>query len=268
MRPRPTPLALRLLRLARLSAHLFAGAVTALLVLPRLTPAARVARIQGWCRQLLGILNVHVCVHGPAPTAEPRRALFVSNHVSWLDIWVLKERHPMHFVAKADIRGWPVIGWLAAQTGTLFIKREKRSDTRRTLQEIEAALNEDACLCFFPEGTTTDGSRLLAFKPSLFQAAVNCSAEVWPLAIRYLAADGGINTEVAYCDDISMARSLWAVLKQREIRVELHYAAPLAAAGQERRHLAQQARHAIAQRLHPKARTAPETPAGLPDATR
>lgn len=244
------------------------GAATTLLVLPRLSRERQAARIQAWCSKLLRILNVTIREYGRVPADKFQRTLFVSNHISWLDIWVLKHLHHLHFVAKSDIRGWPVIGWLATQTGTLFIERERRSDTRRALQEIEQALSLDENLCFFPEGTTTDGTRLLPFKPSLFQAALNTHARIQPLAIRYVHPDDTINTVIAYCDDITLWQSLNSVLSQQEIVVELYYAAPVSTMDVvDRRALSQHARQSIASLLHPKAHRAPETPAYPQDAS-
>lgn len=267
MRPAPTSLATRLFRLARLSFHLLHGAATTAFVLPRLTPEARAACIRDWCRKMLAILRVRVVTRGPLPDATTSGVMFVANHVSWLDIWALKQLHGMQFVAKADIRDWPLIGWLAQQTGTLFITREKRHDTGRAVRSVAQALARGECLCFFPEGTTTDGTELKSFKPSLFQAAIDTGAEVWPLAIRYPAADGGANTAVAYYGDMTLAQSLWAVLQQREIVIELDFAAPIKAA-QERRQLAQQARQAIASRLPLHPRKAPGTAAYPPASAR
>jgi len=250
----------------RLISHLLHGMATATFVLSRSTPEQREQRIQQWCKHILVILHIRVVTSGQLPDARTTRTLFVSNHISWIDIWALKQLHPMRFVAKSEIRGWPVIGWLAERSGTLFIARHKRQEIGRTMNNVEQALAQDDCLCFFPEGTTTDGTELKPFKSSLFQAAINADALVWPLAIHYPDTAGGTNTEVAYCGDITMQQSLWAVLRQQEIVVELHFAAPLPAAGQERRHLAHHARQAIASRLPLARHKAPETSADLPDA--
>jgi 1-acyl-sn-glycerol-3-phosphate acyltransferase len=251
-----------------LTLHLLHGVATATFLLPRLTPEQRERRIQQWCRRILVILNIRVATSGHLPDAQTVRTLFVSNHISWIDIWALKQLHPMRFVAKSEILGWPIIGWLAEKSGTLFIARHKRHEVGRTMNSVEQALSQDDCLCFFPEGTTTDGTELKPFKSSLFQAAINANALIWPLAIHYPGASGGTNTEVAYCGDITMQQSLWAVLRQKEIVVELRFAAPLPAAGQERRNLSHHARQAIASRLPLARHTAPETSAGLPDAQR
>lgn len=260
----PTSLATRLFRLTRLFLHLLSGAATTLLILPHLTDEKRESRIRSWCVAVLAILNIRVVTYGHLPKNDTNTAFFVANHISWIDIWALKQLHTIHFVAKSDIRDWPLIGWLAQKTGTLFIERTRRHDTARMLTEVEEALNRKACVCLFPEGTTTDGTELKPFKASLFQAAINNGAQVWPVALHYPDGKGGANTAVAYSGETSLWESLWAVLSQREIVIEMHFFHPIPALGQERRHLASLARHAIASLPSLHHRKAPETAADLP----
>ena len=248
-RPQTSP-ATRLWRLVRALWHLLCGVAVSVLILPHLADAPRERRIQAWCAQLLRIFHVHMQVSGDLPHGDTRSVLFVANHISWIDIWALKASCPMQFVAKAEIRDWPMVGWLAQQTGTLFIERERRHDTGRVVRDVKQALRQGGCLCFFPEGTTTDGTQLKPFKTSLMQAAIDAEAQVWPLAIRYPGADGRPNTAIAYHGTMTMAQSLRAVLKQREILIELEFAAPIPAAGHDRRQLSHAARQAIAALLH------------------
>jgi 1-acyl-sn-glycerol-3-phosphate acyltransferase len=264
----PASLPLRLLRLARLALHLAHGVVTASLILPGLERDMHEQRVLQWSQRLLAILGIRVAVFGAPPAPDVRGCLFVANHVSWIDIWALKQLHPMHFIAKAEIRDWPVIGWLARRVGTLFIDRTRRHDTARMVRIAERSLLRGECLCFFPEGTTSDGNRLLAFKPGLMQAAINAGATVIPLAIRYPGSDGGVNTAVAYHGDITLLQSFLAVLRRRETLVELHFGAPVITSGIERRQLADQARRAIASLLGLAEHTAPDRAGGLPGAAR
>jgi 1-acyl-sn-glycerol-3-phosphate acyltransferase len=249
----------------RLSFHLLKGVIFAIAMLPRLAMERRAQLVRSWCAQVLGILGVRVVTCGELPNAKTRSTLFVSNHISWIDIWALMHLHHIHFVAKSEIRAWPIIGWLATKTGTIFIERERRRDTGRVMDGIEQALLRGECLCLFPEGTTSDGTELKPFKSSLFQAAINANATIWPLAIRYPGLDGLPNTAVAYHGTVTLWQSLQEVLKQREIVVELHFSHALQAQGMERRHLSHQARHAISSLLHPPPHKAPEKHDGLPD---
>lgn len=262
----PTPFPVRLLRIGRIGLHLLHGVLKTLFWLPRMVPSARDECIRAWSGKFLTILNIRVVCHGHVPTTPPQRALIVANHISWIDIWAIKQAFPVNFVAKSEVRNWPIIGWLAQQVGTLFIERARRHDTGRTASSMEAGLRDHACLCLFPEGTTTDGTDLKPFKTGLLQSAINTEATVWPVALRYPTPDGRINTGIAYDGDTTLLESMLAVLKQREITVELHFAEPIVATGAERRHLSHQARHAISSLLHLPKHKGPDTPAGLPDA--
>ncbi len=259
---------IRLVRLSRITLHLLHGVATTVLFLQRMPEDQREQRIRDWSAEFLRILNIRVTVHGPAPNEASKQVLFVANHISWIDIWAIKQMHPINFVAKSEVRSWPVIGWLAEKVDTLFIERTKRHDTGRTANEMEKGLRAGKCLCLFPEGTTTDGSELKPFKTGLLQSAINAEAIVWPVAIRYPNPDDSINTAIAYAGDTTLLQSMRAVLRQREIRVELHFAPPIPAGDQERRHLSHQARHAISSLLHLPQHKAPEILDGPPDALR
>lgn len=255
------------MRVLRLLLHLARGVLTTALILPHLSEAQRKQRIQRWSAKSLSILNVRVVTHGQVPDASTAKTLFIANHISWIDIWAIQQVHSVNFVAKSEVRDWPVIGWLAEKTGTLFIERARRHDTGRTSNSMDQGLREGKCLCLFPEGTTTDGTELKPFKTGLLQAVINAEATLQPVAIRYPNPDGTPNTAIAYDGDITMLQSMRSVLRQQEIVVELHFAAPIAARDQERRHLSHQARHAISSLLHLPKHKAPETHADLPDAS-
>lgn len=263
----PTPYAIRLVRLIRVGLHVLQGVIIAGAVLRFAHEPLRSRIIQSWSQKLLAIFSVEYQVYGPMPDLSTRGAVFVANHVSWLDIWLIYTLRPVRFISKADVRAWPVIGWLAEKTGTLFIQRERRHHTAAIIKQAEAALAHGDCIGLFPEGTTTDGLRLLPFHASLFQAAVAQEAPIVLIAIRYRLPDGGIDTAPAYYGDLSLADSLRAVLARRRIRVEATYLGTLASSGKTRRELSGAAEAAITKALNlPAPHTAPETPAGLRDA--
>jgi len=263
-----TSLPIRLFRLARIALLIAQGLLTAALVFPLITPATRGRLAQRWSVRLLEVLNINVKVCGAIPNHAVQRTMFIANHISWIDIWALYGVHPMHFIGKAEIRAWPLVGWLAEKGGTLFIERSRRRDIVRVAQAATQALRNGDCLGFFPEGTTTDGTDLLPFKTSLLQSAIDTGAVLWPLAIRYPLPDGSPNTAIAYWADITMMQSLREVLKQRQPVIELHFCPPLPTAGRERRELAQEVRQIISALLNLPPRTAPGIADGLPDATR
>lgn len=237
---------------------------TAALWLPGSDVARRNALIRTWSARMLRILAVETRVSGE-PLLLNHGELLVANHVSWIDIWLILSLYPVRFVSKSDVRGWPVIGWLAQRCGTLFIDRERRHHTAAVNQQIRAHLNADESIALFPEGTTSDGRSLQRFFTSLFQPVADSGIPVRPLALRYVLADGAIDTAPAYYGDLSLLESLTSVLRRRRIVVELTVLPPIASAGRTRRELALLAECAIATALNfPAPHTKPETLADLP----
>src|SRR5690606_21315559 len=110
--------------------------------------------------------------HSAAADAPPARALFVANHISWLDIFVINAMQPSHFVAKSEIRDWPVLGWLCAKAGTVFIARGRLRDVRRIYQGLVERLQVGEPVAFFPEGATSSQGSLQPFHANLFEAAI------------------------------------------------------------------------------------------------
>lgn len=234
-----------LLALARLGLHLVAGALTILFVFPRLTAAARAQRVVRWAQDLLAILRVRVVVHGERPSPGQGGTLLVANHVSWLDIHVLHSLLYTRFISKAEVRDWPVIGWLAHRTGTLFLERRSKRDAARVNQEMADRLRAGDCLALFPEGTTSDGQGILPFYPSLFQPAVEAKARVQPVLIRYLDASGRPSLAAAYYGDMSLGESLRNVLRAPGLIAEVRFLPVIEPSGLQRRALAQQAEDAL-----------------------
>ena len=173
---------------------------------PCSSPAQRDRIIMAWARRLLRVLGVRLQA-GIAPRL-PGGALLVCNHVSWLDIYLIYAAQRVHFVSKAEVRQWPVAGWLAHKTGTLFIERGRRADTARINTEMRTLMQSGAWVAVFPEGTTSDGRGLRRFMPSLLQPAVELNCPIVPAALRYRTLDGEYSAAPAYIDDISMWQSL------------------------------------------------------------
>ena len=131
----------------------------------------------------LGHIERADCVQGKPPGAVTS-TLFVCNHISWLDILALLAVRPMRFVAKSEVRSWPMIGWMAMKTGTVFLRRNECRHLPQVKRTIEAALAHGGCIAIFPEATTTDGITVRPFHSGLFESAVVSGATVWPVALR------------------------------------------------------------------------------------
>ena len=186
---------------------------------------------------MLGRLNVRVVLSGVP--VRGGGVLLVSNHVSWLDICVLATVERTRFVAKSEVAAWPIVGPVAARVGTFFIVRGSFRDAKRVKDAIAAALGAGGRVAAFPEGTTTDGSRVGRFYPALFQAALDAGAVVQPVAVRYVDEDGRRVDDAAFIDEMSFGQSLWQISRRSLIRAELTFGSPLA--GSTRRELATEA---------------------------
>jgi 1-acyl-sn-glycerol-3-phosphate acyltransferase len=242
---RPTPLPVRLLRAARVAAHVVGALATTTIVFPWVGVPAKQRLIRGWSRQLLRILNVEPRYIGAADRALPGNLLIVANHISWLDIFVLNSLQPARFVAKAQLRRWPVIGRVIVGVGTLFVERERRHDTHSVNRRAAEVLARGDVLAIFPEGTTSDGRDVLPFHGSLLQPIVDAAGHVQPIAIRYRDPAGAHSDAPAYVGETSFLDSFWRTTGAAALVVEVHLAPPLAAAARHRRELARAAEAAI-----------------------
>jgi 1-acyl-sn-glycerol-3-phosphate acyltransferase len=238
--------------------HVLRAALIAGLVFPFLNAAQRRMRVQRFSRQLLALLAVRVKVGGEPPRARDAPVMIVANHVSWLDIFAINTAHTMRFVAKAEIRRWPLLGWLCAQGGTLFIERAQRRHTAQINVQIVAGLRQGDTFAVFPEGRISDGHAVLPFHASLLQPALSCNARLFPVAIRYSRSDGSLCEEADYAGDKTLLHSLRMMLTQPVIHAHLQFLPPLESGGRHRRELAHEAARMIAAALNvpaPRRRT-------------
>src|SRR5215510_1615596 len=226
-----TSIPVRALRLGRLALHLLRGLAVASLIFPWLSRPKRDARKRGWSRTLLDILAVSVRETN-APARLPDRCVLVLNHISWLDIFVINARSPATFIAKSEIRSWPVVGWLCTLVGTLYIARGKPSAARKASRDIVAELERDVLIAIFPEGTTTFGRSLEPFHSALFQPALDAEATLQPIALRYVDSAGGHTDAAGYVGETSFVESVWTIVSTRHIVAELEVLAPIRASGQ------------------------------------
>jgi 1-acyl-sn-glycerol-3-phosphate acyltransferase len=233
------------LKTLRILGHFLAGTLTVLLLFPHLDGPERSRRLTSWAGRLLGILGVRVRVAGRPPGVRSGGILLAANHVSWLDIHLLHSLLPARFVSKAEVRGWPLIGWLAEEAGTVFLVRERKADARRVNLAMAQHLKQGECLALFPEGTTSDGAGVLPFYPSLFQPAVEAQAQVWPVRIRYLTPQGEPCWEAAYHGDLSLGRSFLRIVRLQGLVAEAHFLPPIDSRHLNRRELAKAAEAAI-----------------------
>jgi 1-acyl-sn-glycerol-3-phosphate acyltransferase len=238
---------LRLLRLLAVISlgTLLAAAITALerLVRHDLMPTRQ--RLTCWfLARLAAALPFRLQVLGELPR-QPM--LWVSNHVSWTDIPLLGMLTPLSFLSKAEVRTWPVAGWLAHKAGTLFIRRGS-GDSGLLNQQLGRHLQQGRNLLIFPEGTTTDGLDLRTFHGRLLSSAIDSGVSVQPVAIRYLR-NGQPCSVAPFIGDDDMLSHLLRLLGSDLSEVQIQLLTPIASADLNRNGLARAAQQSIREAL-------------------
>ncbi|TAN72590.1 MAG: 1-acyl-sn-glycerol-3-phosphate acyltransferase [Gallionella sp.] len=233
---------------ARLALHLLHGILLAIFY-PHLNRTRQRRTLKKWSRQLLGILNIGIQIEGQQPARGESGCLMVANHVSWLDIFVLNAVHPSRFIAKSEVRGWPVIGWLCERGGTIFIERALRQDAASINRHICTLLEQGVCVGLFPEGTSTDGSQVGHFHASLIQPAIDAEVRLYPIALRYQGEGGGPSAAAAFTGDSTLFQSVCRILRCGQLNALAVFTPALIATDRNRRVLARTAQGAIAQEL-------------------
>lgn len=194
---------------------------------------------QWWLTKIVNIVGLRLEVVGDIPHGK-NSALWVANHVSWLDIPVVGSAG-VAFLAKSEIRKWPMIGWLGEQSGTVYIQRGGQNASQIASAKIADNIHSEDSVLVFPEGTTSDGKDVRRFHARIFAPALDHQLLVQPIAIRYLDAEGNIHPNVVWGDE-SFIANVFKILGESTIQVELNFLPILDADNfSERKHLANHA---------------------------
>jgi 1-acyl-sn-glycerol-3-phosphate acyltransferase len=242
-------------------AHVALGIALVSLLFPFVRAARHRQVIRWWSGRILRILRVRLQVLRPSPGAQNialiddalrvggRGAMLVMNHVSWLDIFILQSIRTTRFIAKAEIARWPLLGYLVAVTGATFIERGKRHAVREVNHRVATLLTDGELVGMFPEGTTSEGDRLLPFHANLIQPALNAGAPIVVAGVRYRELDGGPTRATLYTGDITILDSLLRLARHGPLVAELHLIGAFEAAGTTRHEIGRAAREMIAATL-------------------
>jgi 1-acyl-sn-glycerol-3-phosphate acyltransferase len=201
------------------------------------------------CRVLVRILGIRVRTVGDLRPGVPR--LLVCNHSGILDGFVLASAMPLATVAKAEMAGWPVMGWVCRMVGMIFVDRARRSDAARLVETVQARMRSGVPVLVFPEGTVGDGRTLLPFRSGAFEAVAGASdMEVLPVfltATRVDAASGrDAHAATVWHHGESLKAHARRLLGARRIDMEVRLGGPLSTAGHDRRSLAEASRLSVA----------------------
>lgn len=175
-----------------------------------------------WAKVLLRILGIRVARFFHHQRFFSGHYLLVSNHQSYLDVLVIASLFPTLFVAKKEVKRWPLLGWLASLGGTVFIDRQAFRGGVRSLQKISAVLAKNVSVAIFPEGTSTDGTTVYPFKPSLLKSAIDVHVKVLPLSISYLLVNGKppdnvLRDKVCWYGAMEFLPHFWSLLEVTSI---------------------------------------------------
>lgn len=196
-------------------------------VYPFLPLAGRNAMNENWSRAIMKICGVRVRVRGQ-PLMNGA-ALWVSNHVSWVDIFILSSVRCVAFVAKSEIRQWPILGWLVAKAGTVFLDRRQRQAIKNVSAQMEHRFARGEVLGLFAEGTTTGGFDVLPFRPSLFDPAIHAQVSVQPIALRFYHR-GARSDYVAFVGEQNLVQNICILISTTRVLVEVEFLPALSAA--------------------------------------
>lgn len=190
--------------------------------------------IQAFCRNGAGAFGVKIVEVEPVPKTH---ALWVSNHISWMDIPVIGSVSPAFFLSKAEVVKMPVFGPLAKVAGTLFIQRGS-GDAGSVASQMAEFLQKGYSVVFFPEGTTTDGTKVKRVHGRLLQASIDTNIPIQPIVICYLNEEGQLDDQVPYFGGIGLKESLFKVMDSKPITAYVLPLEPILPEGKTFRDLA------------------------------
>ena len=201
--------------------------------------------IRWWSTGLMRIFGLRAVRVGE-PLLDP--VLFVANHTSWIDIELLHSQRAACFVAKAEIAGWPLVGWLAASGGTIFPRRGSNHSLASVMQVMVERMRGGRSVAVFPEGGSGYNGVLKVFHARIFQAALDAEVAVQPVALRF-ARDGRRVIDAGFREEESFVANFLRLLGEAPMDAEVHFLTPVPASPDARRRMAELARERIAAAL-------------------
>lgn len=207
-------------RLIKLTWAIFYGIIVAK---KTFTLSERAQWQQQQARRMLDALETRVSITGQLPAD----GLIVCNHLSYLDVLIIAAQSPLVFVSKSVVIHWPIIGRLLKCAGTILADRRRRSSASETTTQMLHVINKGIPIALFPEGTSSDGSSVLPFIPTLLQIAIDTRKTITPAAITYQAQTGDLANDVCYWGDHTFFTHLIRLAKVRALTAHLIIGQPL-----------------------------------------
>jgi 1-acyl-sn-glycerol-3-phosphate acyltransferase len=188
--------------------------------------------VHGWCRRLVWALGIECELEGPVPDAGDGMLAVVSNHLSYLDVLLYSATRPFVMVAKTEVRSWPLIGWITAQAGTVYVqRRDVKGGRTQTHAEVNALMAEayrsGLPVVFFPEGTTTDGAEILEFRRGLYHSVLHDRVPMKVAAIGFEFtkpnSDATIAEDVCFVGEAEFGPHLLGFLGLRGVKAKVRF---------------------------------------------
>ena len=196
-----------------------------------------------WCSMAWWMLGGRVEVSGePPPTGG---GMIVSNHMSYLDIMLHGSLFGMRFSPKVEMQKWPIVGPMTGLTNPVWIDRNRRNRSGIAMCEMCEALNGEVPLLVYPEGTNGDGSELLPFKTTCFEAATEVNCPIYPMVTYYYPTEDG--TQLPWVGHIGMFEHFWKVLGLRHFRCRVHIMPAVRPDGRDRKELKEYLRDSMSE---------------------
>lgn len=175
---------------------------------------------------LLFMLGIKVVIEGEKSCLQEKGTFVISNHLGYLDGLILGSILRIIYVSKSQVKKWPVFGWMASVSETVFIDRQRKTKTSDYITKAEGLLKSGVNLLVFPEGTSTNGLVLRPFQSVHFQAAINAGASILPLLITYTKADNleviaGNSDTVCWYGQVAFFRHILGVLRMKNIQAKI-----------------------------------------------
>jgi|SRR5262245_2403214 len=191
---------------------------------------------RNFCSVLTSLFKIRITIQGDHRGLKSRSHLIISNHLGYLDGVVLGSIFPLIFVSKKEVRRWPILGQWNALSGTVFIDREHKVKIPLLIDEIESRLEQGANVLLFPEGTSSNGERLLPFQPVPFAAPLRIAAPIVPITLTYTSVNqqpvSKLNRDLIYWyGDMDLVSHLWGLLALRGIGVTVRIHPPIETSG-------------------------------------
>lgn len=221
------------------------------MIFPKASREKKLAHIQAWSSDVLRIMEIHISQEErPSSPQRTGPQLLVANHVSWLDVLVIQSLQPSVFVAKSEVKDWPLVGLIAQACGVVFVDRSTPSSAKKMVDEVANVLQHGYDVAGFPEGTSSDGREVSLFHANLFEAAIHHQVHVRPIALRYTNKITGLHCmKAAFVGELSFIDSLHQVMCANAIHISVHTGKLLSPQGHSRRTLAHLSHRSVVSQL-------------------